>query len=98
MQILTDAALQHLANLPNLKHLFLTGCPSITAQGLQYLLLYCQCLESVSLYSCTAIHADLAEAVQQAVWRLTGRKVAVHWRAGRGDRVIPRRVNPSSKS
>lgn len=100
MQVLTDVALQHLATLPNLRHLFLTGCPLVTAQGLHHLLMYCQHLESVSLYSCTAIHADVAEAVQQAVWRGTGRKVAVHWRAGRGDGRVDnhRRPNPSSRT
>uniref|UniRef100_A0A383W269 F-box domain-containing protein n=1 Tax=Tetradesmus obliquus TaxID=3088 RepID=A0A383W269_TETOB len=79
---LTDAGLAHLSFCPLLR-LSLAGCPSVTVEGLRRLLLTCQSLQAVQLVGCTAVLPDQVEALQQAVWVVTGRRVELSWRSSK---------------
>jgi hypothetical protein len=79
-QGLTDRGLYCCAALPALQHLKLSYCPAITACGLgTFLLSGSSTMRRLDMLCCAGVSPAEAQAVQDAVWAITHRRVQVTW-------------------
>lgn len=81
VQGLSNRGLQCFAGMPALQSLSLSYCPGISASGLGSLLLSScsSSLRRVDLLCCAWVNPAEAQAVQDAVWGVTHKRVELSW-------------------
>lgn len=80
VQVLSNRGLNCFVSLPYLQRLSLSHCPAVTGCGLaSFLLSASSSMRHVDLLCCAGVRPAEAQAVQDAVWSITHRRVDVSW-------------------